>query len=58
LAQKLLEFVDEECSTTRRVPYTCTKSWINIKLYTKMGYKAIKEEQDETGLSFVYMEKQ
>jgi len=23
-----------------------------------MGYKAIKEEQDETGLSFVYMEKQ
>ncbi|WP_296004572.1 GNAT family N-acetyltransferase [uncultured Veillonella sp.] len=57
LAQKLLEFVDEQCSPTRRVLYTCTKSWINIKLYTKMGYKAIKEEQDETGLSFVYMEK-
>lgn len=58
LAQKLLEFVDEECKPKRRALYTCTKSWINIKLYTKMGYKPIKEEQDETGLSFVYMEKQ
>lgn len=57
LAQKLLAFVDEHCSSKRRVLYTCTKSWINIKLYTKMGYKPIKEEQDGTGLSFVYMEK-
>lgn len=57
LAQKLLAFVDDQCGSKRRVLYTCTKSWINIKLYTKMGYKPIKEEQDETGLSFVYMEK-
>ena len=58
LARKLLVFVDEQCSQDRRVLYTCTKSWINIKLYTKMGYKAVREIQDETGLSFVYMEKQ
>lgn len=58
LARKLLAFVDEQCSQDRRVLYTCTKSWINIKLYTKMGYKAVREIQDETGLSFVYMEKQ
>ena len=58
LARKLLAFVDEQCSQDRRVLYTCTKSWINIKLYTKMGYKAVREIQDDTGLSFVYMEKQ
>ena len=58
LARKLLAFVDEQCSQDRRVLYTCTKSWINIKLYTKMGYKAVREIQDDTELSFVYMEKQ
>ena len=58
LARELLAFVDEQCSQDRRVLYTCTKSWINIKLYTKMGYKAVREIQDDTGLSFVYMEKQ
>ena len=58
LARKLLAFVDEQCSQDWRVLYTCTKSWINIKLYTKMGYKAVREIQDDTGLSFVYMEKQ
>ncbi len=58
LARKLLGFVDEQCSQDRRVLYTCTKSWINIKLYTKMGYKAVREIQDDTELSFVYMEKQ
>ena len=58
LARKLLAFVDEQCSQDRRVLYTCTKSWINIKLYTNMGYKAVREIQDDTGLSFVYMEKQ
>ena len=57
LAQKLLSFVDAQCGTKSRQLYTCTKSWINIKLYTKMAYKPIKEVQDETGLSFVYMEK-
>ena len=58
LARKLLGFVDEQCSQDRRVLYTCTKSWINIKLYTKKGYKAVREIQDDTGLSFVYIENQ
>ena len=58
LARKLLAFVDEQCSQDRRVLYTCTKSWINIKLYTKMGYKAVRDIQDDTGFSFVFMEKQ
>ena len=48
LARKLLAFVDEQCSQDWRVLYTCTK----------MGYKAVREIQDDTGLSFVYMEKQ
>lgn len=38
--------------------YTCTKSWINIKLYEHMGYKSYKEHYESSGLSFVYMRKQ
>ena len=37
--------------------YTCTKSYININLYEKLGYRAYKEEPGEDGLSFLYMRK-
>ena len=57
LAQMMLEEVDRACPDKVRELYTCTKSWINIRLYTKMGYTAVKEVTENSGLSFVYMRK-
>ena len=37
--------------------YTCTKSYININLYEKIGYRIYKVEQGEQDLSFAYMRK-
>ena len=37
--------------------YTCTKSYININLYKKLGYEIYKVEQGDKGLSFAYMRK-
>lgn len=37
--------------------YTCTKSYININLYEKLGYRTYKEEQGDRDLSFAYMRK-
>ena len=37
--------------------YTCTKSYININLYKKLGYKIYKVEQGDRDLSFAYMRK-
>ena len=37
--------------------YTCTKSYININLYKKLGYKIYKVEQGDIDLSFAYMRK-
>ena len=58
LAQQMLAEVERACPDTVRELYTCTKSWINIRLYTKMGYTAVKEVTEDSGLSFVYMRKQ
>ena len=57
LAQKLLAEVDVLYPDAVKELYTCTKSWSNIKLYEKMGYKAYKEHREDSGLSFVYMRK-
>ena len=57
LAQMMLAEVDRACPDKIRELYTCTKSWINIRLYTKMGYTAVKEVTEDSGLSFVYMRK-
>ena len=57
LAQKLLSEVDKLCAGKTKELYTCTKSWINIRLYKKMGYKAYKECLEKSGLSFIYMRK-
>lgn len=56
LAKKLLSAVDEMCGGTKEL-YTCTKSWSNIRLYEKMGYRACREHTEDSGLSFVYMRK-
>lgn len=57
LAQRLLSEVDKACPGETKELYTCTKSWINIRLYEKMGYTAVKEVTEDSGLSFVYMRK-
>lgn len=57
LAQQLLQKADTACPGKTKELYTCTKSWTNIKLYEKMGYKPVKEHTEESGLSFVYMRK-
>ncbi len=57
LAQQMLTEIDKAYPHTTKELYTCTKSWINIRLYRKMGYIAVKEHTEESGLSFVYMRK-
>ena len=57
LAQMMLAEVDRACPDKIRELYTCTKSWINIRLYDKMGYVPVKEVTEPSGLSFVYMRK-
>ena len=37
--------------------YTCTKSYININLYEKLGYEIYKVEQGDRDLAFAYMRK-
>ena len=56
-AQKLLSEIDHICPNRSRELYTCTKSWSNILLYEKMGYKAYREHTDDKGLPVVYMRK-
>lgn len=57
LAQILLSEVDHLCPKEIKELYTCTKSWSNIQLYEKMGYKPLKKNTDVSGLSFVHMRK-
>jgi len=57
LAQQMLAEVDAAHPDEAKELYTCTKSWINIRLYEKVGYRAVKEVTEDSGLSFVYMRK-
>lgn len=57
LAQWLLQEVDKEHPYDVKELYTCTKSWININLYKKMGYKVHHEVCQDDGLTYVYMRK-
>ena len=57
LAQQMLAQVDRAHPQEIKELYTCTKSWINIRLYEKVGYRAVKEVTEDSGLSFVYMRK-
>ena len=57
LAQKLLAEVAQICPRDTLELYTCTLSWTNIRLYEKMGYRAVREVTEDSGLSFVYMRK-
>ena len=57
IAQRLMAEVDKAHPQETKELYTCTKSWINIRLYEKIGYRAVKEVTEDSGLSFVYMRK-
>ena len=58
LAIELMLAVEEHSAGKVFELYTCTKSYININLYEKLGYQTYKEEQGERDLSFAYMRKE
>ena len=57
MATALMHAVEEVTTASVFELYTCTRSYINIDLYEKLGYRAYKEEKGEEDLSFVYMRK-
>ncbi len=57
LAQALLAEVDRLCPDAEKELYTCTKSWSNLRLYEKMGYRPVRTDAQPGGLSFVYLRK-
>ncbi len=57
VATGLMRAVEERTEERVFELYTCTKSYINIRLYEKLGYHVFKEEQGERDLSFAYMRK-
>lgn len=57
IAIDLMHAVEQVAQEKTLELYTCTKSYINIKLYEKLGYRTYKEERGSEDLSFVYMRK-
>ena len=57
IASELLTAVEELSQEKVFELYTCTKSYKNINLYEKLGYKIYKTEKGERDLSFAYMRK-
>ena len=57
IAIGLMTAVEELTGAKAFELYTCTKSYININLYEKLGYKLYKVEQGGRDLSFAYMRK-
>ena len=53
----MIKEVDKMFPDKPKELYSCTKSWINIRLYEKMGFKAFREVTEKGGVSFVYMRK-
>ncbi len=57
VASELMRAVETRTQERTFELYTCTKSWINLRLYEKLGYRTYKEERGEHDLSFAYMRK-
>ena len=57
IAIELMTAVEDYSRAKRFELYTCTKSYININLYEKLGYRIYKVEQGGRDLSFAYMRK-
>ena len=57
LGTKLLSEIERYCSTKRYELFTSTKSFKNIRLYERLGYKKFREKKLTDELKFVYLEK-
>ena len=57
LGKKLLATIESKLSRKRFELFTSCKSEKNLRLYEKAGYKQFKEETDDSGIKFVYLEK-
>ena len=57
IATDLMTAVEELSQAKAFELYTCTRSYININLYEKLGYRIYKVEQGDKDLSFAYMRK-
>ena len=57
IATGLMTAVEELTQAKILELYTCTKSYINISLYKKLGYKVYKTVEGDRDLSFAYMRK-
>ena len=55
--KQLLATVEGKLHRKRFELFTSGKSERNLKLYEKAGYKQFREETDESGITFVYLEK-
>lgn len=54
----LLAAIEEKLHRKKFELFTSCKSERNLQLYKKAGYKRFKEETNDAGIRFVYMEKQ
>ena len=58
LGKRLLAAVEGKLHRKRFELFTGCKSDYNLRLYEKAGYTRFKEETDDAGIRFVYLEKQ
>ena len=58
LGKRLLTTIEGKLHSKRFELFTSNRSERNLRLYEKAGYKRFREETDEAGITFVYMEKQ
>jgi len=57
LGQRLLAAMEEKLHRKRFELFTSCKSDRNLHLYEKSGYNRFREETDEAGIRFAYLEK-
>ena len=57
LGKRLLSTVESKLHRKRFELYTSAKSERNLHIYEKSGYTRFREETDEAGIRFVYLEK-
>jgi GNAT superfamily N-acetyltransferase len=57
IGKYLMEVIESFFPDKRFELFTAGRSWKNISVYEKSGYKRYKEERDATGFVFAYLEK-
>lgn len=58
IATELIGAVEKHSKADAFELFTCTKSYLNIKLYERLGYRIYKEEKGDDDLSFAYFRKE